>query len=164
MDAAQRRERITAQVRRWCEEARIDCFRQQLSADAAVLIAAGHLDEPTRQVLANRRRIGRPLPDIGGFGALRALADDYARLDRKARGMRPGAMLAALRQSAGCALVMAGAVALTRQADLAPLPLLIACVLAGAASYACAVALSGWRDLAIQIRTLQDARAQANGV
>ncbi|MGW0172360.1 hypothetical protein ACWDUM_00800 [Rhodococcus sp. NPDC003322] len=101
MDAAQRRERITAQVRRWCEEARVDGFRQDLSADAAVLIAAGHLDEPTREALANRRRIGRPLPDIGGFGALRTLADDYSRLDRKARGMRPGAMQALTSYRAG---------------------------------------------------------------
>lgn len=90
MDAIQRRARITAQVRQWVEEARIDGFRQDLSADAAALIAAGHLDEQTREVLANRRRIGRPLPDIGGFGNLRALADDYARLDSKARSMRPG--------------------------------------------------------------------------
>lgn len=90
--AAQRRARVTAQVRRWVEEARIDGAHRDLSADAAVLIAAGHLDEPTRQVLANRRQIGRPLPDIGGFGTLRALADDYVRLDRKARAMRPGAL------------------------------------------------------------------------
>ncbi len=92
MDATQRRARITAQVRRWCEEARVDGFRQDLSADAAVLLAAGYLDEPTRDVLANRRRQGRPLPDIGGFGRLRALADDYVRLDDKAKSMRPGVM------------------------------------------------------------------------
>lgn len=92
MDAAQRREQITAQVRRWCEDARVDGFGQQLSAAAAVLIAAGHLDEPTREVLANRRRAGRLVPDVGGFGALRALADDHARLDGKARAMRSGAL------------------------------------------------------------------------
>ncbi|MFD4467616.1 hypothetical protein ACFWPA_04900 [Rhodococcus sp. NPDC058505] len=101
MDAALRRERITAQVRRWCEEARVDGFRRDLTAGAAVLIAAGHLDDGTRTVLANRRRLGRTLPDLGGFGALRMLADDYARLDRKARSMRPGVMqvLAAARAS-----------------------------------------------------------------
>ncbi|MGW6692327.1 hypothetical protein ACWF62_00950 [Rhodococcus sp. NPDC054953] len=101
MDAALRRERITAQVRRWCEEARVDGFRRDLTAGAAVLIAAGHLDDGTRTVLANRRRLGRTLPDLGGFGALRMLADDYAHLDRKARSMRPGVMqvLAAARAS-----------------------------------------------------------------
>ncbi|WP_158266839.1 lipopolysaccharide biosynthesis protein [Alsobacter soli] len=81
----------------------------------------------------------------------------------RAVGMRPGAMLAALRQSVGCAIVMAGAVALTRQVELAPLPQLIACVLAGGAAYACAVALSGWRDLANQIRSLQAAPTQPKG-
>ncbi|GAA4477708.1 hypothetical protein GCM10023094_20430 [Rhodococcus olei] len=90
--AAQRRTRITAQVRRWCEDARIDGPRRDLSADAALLIAAGHLDESTRQTVVNRRRVGRTLPDVGGFGVLRILADDNARLDHKARSMRPGAM------------------------------------------------------------------------
>ena len=91
MDAVQRRERITAQVRQWCEDGRIEGPYRELSADAAVLIAAAYLDEPTRMVLVNRRRVGRTVPDIGWFGALRTLSDDRARRDRRAREMRPGA-------------------------------------------------------------------------
>jgi hypothetical protein len=43
-------------------------------------------------VLAARRAAGRAVPDVGGFGALRLLTDDYVRLERKVAGMRPGAM------------------------------------------------------------------------
>lgn len=86
----QRRERILDQVRRWCEQSRIDGVHRRLSDDAAVLIAAGLLDEHTRAVLANRRREGRGIPTIGGFDALRRLTDEYARLDRKSAGVRPG--------------------------------------------------------------------------
>ncbi|TQF65616.1 hypothetical protein FK531_21210 [Rhodococcus spelaei] len=104
---AQRRARITAQVRTWCEEARIGDtstpvgIHRELSAAAALLIAAGYLDEPTRAVLAARRLAGRGLPDVGGFGDLRLLTDDYVRLDRKAAGMRPGAMQALTAHRAG---------------------------------------------------------------
>ncbi|EME21437.1 hypothetical protein [Rhodococcus triatomae] len=96
-DPVARRAEITAQVRAWCESAHVVDGplagpAAELSQDAAVLIAAGHLDLETRHVLTNRRRVGRRLPDAGGYGALRRLADDFARADGKARQMRPGAM------------------------------------------------------------------------
>ncbi|MFD4182297.1 hypothetical protein [Rhodococcus sp. NPDC058514] len=105
--AAQRRARITAQVRTWCDDAHIGDtpsaigLGRELSDEAAVLIAAGYLDEPTRAVLAARRSAGRALPDVGGFGALRLLTDDHARLDRKAKGMRPGVLQAVAAHRAG---------------------------------------------------------------
>ncbi|MFC4605722.1 hypothetical protein [Rhodococcus kronopolitis] len=89
--ATRRRERISQQVRQWCEQARIDGNRRELSDDAAVLIAAGHLDEPTRQVLTNRRRVGRVIPTVIAFTDLRLLTDEQTRLQRRASETRPGA-------------------------------------------------------------------------
>lgn len=89
--AAQRRERISRQVRQWCEQARIEGGRRELSDDAAVLIAAGYLDEPTRQVLTNRRRAGRGVPTILGFTELRLLTDEQSRFEQRAAQSRPGA-------------------------------------------------------------------------
>ncbi|MFZ2175744.1 MAG: hypothetical protein WAW17_17250 [Rhodococcus sp. (in: high G+C Gram-positive bacteria)] len=86
----ERRARITFHVREWCERAQMAGSRPELSDDAAVLIAAGHLGAATRQVLMNRRAAGRGIPTIGGFGALRALSEEYGRtLDRLAT-LRPG--------------------------------------------------------------------------
>lgn len=64
----ERRERIAAQVRRWCEQCRIEGHHDPLSDDAAVAIASGYLDESARSVLAVRRSLARRIPDIGGFG------------------------------------------------------------------------------------------------
>jgi hypothetical protein len=86
----ERRARISAQVRQWCEQASIAGRHAPLSDAAAVLIAAGHLDAPTRQVLTNRRRAGRTIPTIGGFGALRLLTDEYNQVVRRADALRPG--------------------------------------------------------------------------
>src|SRR5574340_1023281 len=88
----QRRARISRQVRRWCDRARIDGRHPELSDDAAVLLAAGYLDEPTRQILSHRRRVGRRIPSIGGFGALRLLTEEHARITRKASELRPSAV------------------------------------------------------------------------
>ncbi|WP_027502891.1 hypothetical protein [Rhodococcus sp. UNC363MFTsu5.1] len=88
--AAQRRERISLQVRRWSEDAWVDARLPVLSDEAAVLIAAGHLDSATREILAERRRTGRTIPSIGGFGALRRLTDEQARLAGRAAELRPG--------------------------------------------------------------------------
>ncbi|SDE38381.1 hypothetical protein [Rhodococcus tukisamuensis] len=117
--AAQRRERISRQVRRWCEQARIEGGPSELSDDAAVLIAAGYLDEPTRQVLTNRRRAGRGVPTILGFTQLRLLTDEQTRLEQRAAQSRPGAAslvagyrateLARRLQAARSAVVMSGA-------------------------------------------------------
>ncbi|CAM2807925.1 CHAD domain-containing protein [Prescottella defluvii] len=86
----ERRARIDDQVRSWCERARLEGRHPPLSDAAAVLIAAGRLDGATRQIVAARRRGGRALPSIGGFGELRLLADEHARVLRRAGAMRPG--------------------------------------------------------------------------
>lgn len=86
----ERRTRVSAQVRAWCESARIDGHHEQLSDGAAVLIASGHLDETTRDVLANRRRAGKEIPSLGGFAALRALTDEYHDVVRRIDSMKPG--------------------------------------------------------------------------
>ncbi|MBC2639261.1 MULTISPECIES: hypothetical protein [unclassified Rhodococcus (in: high G+C Gram-positive bacteria)] len=86
----ERRARISAQVRQWCEQAAIAGRHAPLSDAAAVLIAAGHVDAPTRQVLTYRRRAGRTIPTIGGFGALRLLTDEYNQVARRADTLRPG--------------------------------------------------------------------------
>ncbi|AXY51371.1 hypothetical protein KI427_08800 [Rhodococcus ruber] len=89
--AEQRRERMAAQVRRWCEQHRLDGRHAPLSDAAALCLAAGRLDDETRDILARRRRIGRGLPTLGGFGALRHLTDEHARLTVRAADLRPGA-------------------------------------------------------------------------
>lgn len=91
-----RRARIAGEVRRWCESSSIEGRRAPLSDAAAVALAAGYLDEPARSVLANRRRAGRRLPAIDGFGELRLLSDEYARLRVRIAGQRPGAARLAL--------------------------------------------------------------------
>lgn len=88
---AERRARISQQVRQWCDRAWIDGRHPELSDDAAVLIAAGYLDEPTRQILSHRRRAGRRIPSIGGFGALRRLTEEHARVEQRAAELRSGA-------------------------------------------------------------------------
>lgn len=86
----ERRARISFQVRDWCERSTIAGTHAPLSDAAAVLIAAGHLDAPTRQVLTNRRRAGRTIPSIGGFGALRLVTDEYNQVARRTGSLRPG--------------------------------------------------------------------------
>ncbi|MEU5841746.1 hypothetical protein [Rhodococcus sp. NPDC047139] len=86
-----RRARIAGQVRRWCESSSIEGRHAPLSDAAAVALAAGRLDEPTRVVLANRRRAGRRLPALEGFGQLRLLSDEHDRLRARIAGQRPGA-------------------------------------------------------------------------
>ncbi|MDV7353275.1 hypothetical protein R4282_09680 [Rhodococcus oxybenzonivorans] len=86
----ERRARISFEVRRWCERATISGTHPPLSDQAAVLIAAGHLDAATRQVLANRRRTGRTIPSIGGFGHLRLLTDEYHQVVHRCDTLRPG--------------------------------------------------------------------------
>ncbi|MFD6893440.1 hypothetical protein ACFWB0_02670 [Rhodococcus sp. NPDC060086] len=86
----ERRERIAAQVRRWCDQCRIDGRREPLSDDAAIAIASGHLDDPARAILAARRSLARRIPDIGGFGELRRLSDERERFAARAAAQRPG--------------------------------------------------------------------------
>ncbi|NLU62070.1 hypothetical protein HCA61_07305 [Rhodococcus sp. HNM0563] len=86
----ERRERIAAQVRRWCEQCRIEGHHDPLSDDAAVAIASGYLDESARSVLAARRSLARRIPDIGGFGELRRLTEERERAAARAASQRPG--------------------------------------------------------------------------
>ncbi|MFX1758438.1 Uncharacterised protein [Rhodococcus gordoniae] len=91
-----RRARIAGQVRRWCESGSIEGRHAPLSDAAAVALAAGHLDESARAIVANRRRAGRRLPALDGFGELRRLSDDHARIRARIAGQRPGAARLAL--------------------------------------------------------------------
>ncbi|MFZ3394635.1 hypothetical protein ACLQ3J_09505 [Rhodococcus sp. DT1] len=86
-----RRKRIAGQVRRWCDRCAIDGRHGPLSDAAALALAAGHLDESARTVLANRRRAGRRFPTVDGFGALRLLSDEHAHLVARLGRQRPGA-------------------------------------------------------------------------
>jgi hypothetical protein len=82
-EVAARRARITAQIRQWAERGQIEWAQRDISDDAAVLIATGHLDDPTRETLAQRRRAGRGVPSVGGFGDLRRLTDQFERAEGK---------------------------------------------------------------------------------
>lgn len=88
---AERRERIADQVRRWCDRCYIEGHRAPLSDAAALALAAGHLDDATREILAGRRRAGRRMPTLDGFGALRLLSDEHARMVARGAQQRPGA-------------------------------------------------------------------------
>ncbi|RVW02731.1 hypothetical protein [Rhodococcus xishaensis] len=99
-DATLRRERINEQVRCWCERARLGGRHSPLSDAASVLIAAGRVDESTRQILAARRRAGRALPSIGGFGDLRLLVDEHRHIVRKVASLRSGPVQLAYRYRA----------------------------------------------------------------
>jgi hypothetical protein len=99
---AHRREQISEQVRRWCERAyigerEIGGTHPDLSDDAAVLIAAGYLDEETRQILVARRRSGKTIPSVGGFAELRLVSDEHTRGLAKLREARSAGARALLR-------------------------------------------------------------------
>ncbi|MFC7754884.1 hypothetical protein [Tsukamurella soli] len=105
---------IDAPIRRWCEARAIPGRRPDLSDAAALLIAAGRLPEPTREVVLRRLGAGpvsgagpvapapagaeggpeptavptQPFPDIGGFARLRRLART---VERQAPPRRAGA-------------------------------------------------------------------------
>ncbi|WP_019201712.1 hypothetical protein [Tsukamurella sp. 1534] len=65
---------IDAPVRRWCEARAIPMPRRELSDEAALLIAAGHLEPAAREVVLNRFDTERAFPDIGGYSKLRRLS------------------------------------------------------------------------------------------
>lgn len=88
---ADRHGRIADHVRRWCESCTIEGRHAPLSDVAALALVAGRLDDSTRAVLAARRRAGRRLPTLGGFGELRRLSDEHARLLARIAELRPGA-------------------------------------------------------------------------
>ncbi|MET9326267.1 hypothetical protein [Tsukamurella sp. NPDC003166] len=65
---------IDAPVRRWCDARAIPMPRRELSDEAALLIAAGHLSPAGREVVLNRFDTERAFPDIGGYSKLRRLS------------------------------------------------------------------------------------------
>lgn len=97
----ERRARVSFQVRESCERSRIDGRHPVLSDDAAVLIAAGHLDAQARQVLSNRRRAGKTVPSVGGFGRLRLLVDEYVQVAGRIDALKPGPVQLVFRYRAG---------------------------------------------------------------
>lgn len=92
-DRSERRQAVEAEVRAWCSALRLPGHRASLSDTAAIAIAAGRVSEPIRRVLGARRRAGRQLPAIGGFGALRAMVDERDRLQSPEASRRRGAAL-----------------------------------------------------------------------
>lgn len=84
------RERAEERVRRWCDGTRMEGRRPPLSDATAVAIAAGRLDELTREILAARRRAGKTLPSVGGFGAIRVLETERQHWLAKDTKNKPG--------------------------------------------------------------------------
>ncbi len=87
------RKRAEDDVRRVCESARIDERHPVLSDEAALAVAAGRLDATTRGVLAARRHTGKTVPSIGGYAAIRILADERERWLAKDTRNKPGSAL-----------------------------------------------------------------------
>ncbi|MGV7903880.1 hypothetical protein PJN93_29145, partial [Mycobacterium kansasii] len=57
-----------------CDARAIPMPRRELSDEAALLIAAGHLQPAAREVVLNRFDTERAFPDIGGYSKLRRLS------------------------------------------------------------------------------------------
>jgi len=110
-DAADRRERLSAQVRQCCAHCRIDGHLPPLSDLAAVTVAAGRLDESVRAVVAARHRTGLSVPGsaalgdrrIGerGYGELRILTEEQRGAAARAARQRPGVARLVLDRRAG---------------------------------------------------------------
>ena len=95
-DAEASRARVLAQVRDWCDGAKIDGARRELSDSAAVLIAAGRLEPSMRQILLERCRAGVGVPSVGGFAHVREMAERLERTEKAMGGLERGARLMAL--------------------------------------------------------------------
>jgi hypothetical protein len=100
-----------ADIRRWCERARLPGRAPDLSDPAAILIASGFLSEQARAVLVRRSTAGLPVPGIGGFGELRRLQRELGQLEEHLRNPR-------VPKVAGL-LVRSRVVALSRRRDAA---------------------------------------------
>ncbi|HEY9311892.1 hypothetical protein [Williamsia sp.] len=100
-----------ADIRRWCERARLPGHAPDLSDPAAILIASGFLSEQARAVLVRRSTAGLPVPGIGGFGELRRLQRELGQLEEHLRNPR-------VPKVAGL-LVRSRVVALSRRRDAA---------------------------------------------
>ncbi|KQU58079.1 hypothetical protein ASG84_15590 [Rhodococcus sp. Leaf278] len=91
--SAEQRARLDAEVHSRCADCRLLGHSEPLSDAAAIAVAAGRVDEPTRAVLINRWHSGRTLPSIGGFGTLRNLVDERDRWLAKDTTSKPGSAL-----------------------------------------------------------------------
>lgn len=78
----------SADVRRWCDQARIDGEVVDLGARAALLIAAGQLEESTRGSVAARVRAGLPFSPRSDFSELRRLHDEHELLSARLASLR----------------------------------------------------------------------------
>ncbi|ORM37916.1 hypothetical protein [Williamsia sp. 1135] len=77
-----------AQIRGWCDRARMPGKHPDLSDPAAILIASGFLSDQARAVLVRRSTAGLPVPAIGGFGELRRLQREIGQLEDQLRNPR----------------------------------------------------------------------------
>lgn len=91
--SAEERARFADEVHSRCADCRLPGRSAQLSDAAAVAIAAGRVDAATRAVLVRRWHVGRSLPSIGGFGALRTMVDERDRWLAKDTAGKPGSAL-----------------------------------------------------------------------
>lgn len=81
-------DRGAADIRRWCDQARIPGKHPDLSDPAAILIASGFLSDQARAVLVRRSTAGLAVPGIGGFGDLRRLQRELGQLEDQLRSPR----------------------------------------------------------------------------
>lgn len=81
-------DRGAADIRRWCDQARIPGKHPDLSDPASILIASGFLSEQARAVLVRRSTAGLAVPGIGGFGDLRRLQRELGQLEDQLRSHR----------------------------------------------------------------------------
>nr|WP_176457361.1 MULTISPECIES: hypothetical protein [unclassified Rhodococcus (in: high G+C Gram-positive bacteria)] len=91
--SAEQRARFDDEVHSRCADCRLPGHSEPLSDAAAIAVAAGQVDEPTRVKLINRWHAGRSLPSIGGFGTLRNLVDERDRWLAKDTTSKPGSAL-----------------------------------------------------------------------
>ncbi|MGC0363060.1 hypothetical protein ABH922_001044 [Rhodococcus sp. 27YEA15] len=85
-----RRSEISARVRAWCEVGVIERTRPPLSGEAALLLAGAFADEATREVMRERRRVGRGFPLPEPVAELRQVTDERDRISRRLAATRIG--------------------------------------------------------------------------
>ncbi len=89
----------TADLRQWTQEARLPGDPPELSDDAALLIAAGHLTPTGRALLVRRMSLGRPLPRLASsYADLRRLQHSIVHIEHQlAIGAMPNMVATVLR-------------------------------------------------------------------
>lgn len=95
--------RAAPPIREWCEQCAVPGRRPPLSDEAAVLIAAGHLQPAARAILVRRISLVLPIPrPVGGYADLRLLQRAIGQLEYQlASTMVPGVVAAVLRGRLG---------------------------------------------------------------